>query len=71
LKIDRSFIQNITRDLVDKAMVNSMVSVAYTMGVKVTAELIEIDKVLSVVKQLEIEFGQGYRIHRPELLTEN
>jgi EAL domain-containing protein (putative c-di-GMP-specific phosphodiesterase class I) len=39
------------------------------MGVKVTADLIESDKVLSVAKQLEIDFGQGYHTHQPALLT--
>lgn len=68
LKIDGSFIRNIGSDPVDRAMVSSIVTVAHTMNVKVTAEFVESEDVLNLVKQLGIDFAQGYHIHRPEQL---
>jgi diguanylate cyclase (GGDEF)-like protein len=65
LKIDRSFISKIDDNREDMAVVQAIVMLAKSLGLTVTAEGVETQKQLDIVRQLGCEFGQGYFLDKP------
>ncbi len=68
LKIDGSFIQNITTEPIDRELVACMNRIAHVLGVKTVAEWVENDEILQTLRELDIDYAQGYGLHRPEPL---
>ncbi len=68
LKIDGSFIKNITTDKIDQELVACMNRIAQVLGVKTVAEWVEDEAILQKLCELEIDYAQGYGIHKPEPL---
>jgi len=66
LKIDGQFVRGLVDDSLDSAAVRCFVDIARIMGVKVVAECIETDAVLSRLRHLGVHYAQGYLLHRPE-----
>lgn len=60
LKIDKSFIQNLKDTPEQKPLVETIVNLGKSMGLKVIAEGIEKDWSLSYLKWLQCDMGQGY-----------
>lgn len=69
LKIDGIFIKDILSDEVARTMVQSIVQVGHTMGLKIIAEYVENDQIAGLLRMMSIDYGQGYGISRPELLS--
>lgn len=65
IKIDRSFVAELTTDESAAAIVETVINLAHTLGLKVTAEGIETHEQLTRLKELGCDFGQGYLIARP------
>jgi len=65
LKIDGSFIKDIATDDVARAMVRSVNQVGHMMGVQVIAEYVENERVIQMLREIGVDFGQGYGISRP------
>lgn len=65
VKIDGSFVRNITNDAIDRSMVESIASVAKVIGIKTVAEFVENAETLSLLNELGVNFTQGYHIHKP------
>jgi len=65
VKIDASFIKNISTDPADLAIVAAMNEVAHALGVKTVAEGIEDAQTLQMVKHIGIDYAQGYFIAMP------
>ena len=65
LKIDGLFIENVTRDPVDRSMVEAISQVGRAMGIKTIAERVESVEVLNELARLGIGFAQGYHIAEP------
>jgi EAL domain-containing protein (putative c-di-GMP-specific phosphodiesterase class I) len=65
LKIDRSFIIDITNDSRDAKMVESIISLAHNLSLKVIAEGVENIDQLKMLKSFKIEEIQGYLISKP------
>ena len=70
LKIDGLFVKDIVIDPVDAAMVKSINEVGQIMGLKTIAEYVENDDILKVIKDIGVDFVQGYGISRPKPLEE-
>ncbi len=70
LKIDGSFIKDIANDEVAEAMVRSVNQVGHLMGVKVIAEYVENDRVVQILRDIGVDYGQGYGISKPIPLEE-
>lgn len=70
LKIDGLFVKDIVIDPVDAAMVKSINEVGHIMGLKTIAEYVENDEIFNVVKDIGVDFVQGYGISRPRPLNE-
>ena len=66
LKIDRTFIRDVTVDESDRAIVVSIVNIAKAFGLRVVAEGIETDEQAAFVRDLGCDDGQGFRLGRPQ-----
>jgi diguanylate cyclase (GGDEF)-like protein len=66
LKIDRTFIRDITEDESDRAIVVSIVNVAKAFGLRVVAEGIETDEHAAFVRNAGCDEGQGYHFGKPQ-----
>ena len=65
LKIDRSFISQLTSEGDDMVIVHSTITMAHQLGIKVVAEGVEHQEVWDLLEVLECDFVQGYFISRP------
>jgi diguanylate cyclase (GGDEF)-like protein len=65
IKVDRSFVDEMTVDKGAAAIVNTVIRLAHTLGHKVIAEGIEARDQLDQLNDLGCDFGQGYLIARP------
>ncbi len=65
LKIDRSFINDITEDSDDLELVNAAISMAHALNLTVVAEGIETAEQLALIKASGCELGQGYYFSKP------
>jgi len=69
LKIDGSFMRNLSRDSVNQAMVAAMIKLARTLNFKVIAEHVEDNAVLDIARSMGIDYLQGFAIGRPRPLS--
>lgn len=65
LKIDGSLIQNIDVDMNSKIIVQSIVTFAHELGMKTVAEFVCNEAVFEKVKELGVDYLQGYYISEP------
>jgi EAL domain-containing protein (putative c-di-GMP-specific phosphodiesterase class I) len=65
LKIDGQFIENVTRDPVDRSMVEAISQVGKAMGIQTIAERVESAEVLAELGRLGIGYAQGFHIAKP------
>jgi diguanylate cyclase (GGDEF)-like protein/PAS domain S-box-containing protein len=70
LKIDGVFVKDILDDEVDRAMVESINSVGHVMGKKTIAEFVENDEILLQLRELGVDYAQGYGVAKPVPLEE-
>ncbi|MCK4587549.1 MAG: EAL domain-containing protein, partial [Gammaproteobacteria bacterium] len=69
VKIDGSFIRNIATNPVDREMVASVCRIAKVMNIKTIAEYVEDDTVLALLRELGVDYAQGYGISEPAPLS--
>ncbi len=65
LKIDRSFVHNLTPGSNDLALCEAIVVMAHKLGIKVIAEGIETQVQRDLLKQIGCDYGQGYLFSKP------
>lgn len=70
LKIDGMFIVDIATNPSDYAMVKSINEIAHFMGKKTIAEFVESEAALGALREIGIDFAQGYYVGQPRLLDE-
>jgi EAL domain-containing protein (putative c-di-GMP-specific phosphodiesterase class I) len=68
LKIDGIYVRNLLTDKTDQALTASMVDVAHALGLKVIAEYVDNEATYDWLKQLGVDYVQGYWVHEPERL---
>ena len=70
LKIDGMFVKNINDNPLSEAIVKAVVGIAEVTGAATIAEYVEDDAIAGKLKQLGVDFGQGFGIGRPEPLAD-
>jgi diguanylate cyclase (GGDEF)-like protein/PAS domain S-box-containing protein len=70
VKIDGMFITDIADDPANREMARSIAGISRTLGKSTVAECIESAEALESVRELGIEFAQGYHLGRPEPLAD-
>jgi EAL domain-containing protein (putative c-di-GMP-specific phosphodiesterase class I) len=65
LKIDRSFVKEMTTDPTSYWIVQSIISLAHGLGAEVIAEGVETREQLEELRQLDCDLAQGYYLSRP------
>ncbi|MDZ4202279.1 MAG: EAL domain-containing protein [Gallionella sp.] len=65
LKIDKSFVDNITQDPNDAAIVQAIVALARTLGMTTIAEGVETEAQLGYLRSVHCKEMQGYLFSRP------
>jgi diguanylate cyclase (GGDEF)-like protein len=66
IKIDGSLIRKIDTDFNARVVVETIVTFAKKLGMKTVAEYVHSESVLNAVKELGIDYAQGYFLGRPE-----
>ena len=70
LKIDGMFVKNIVTDSIDHAMVKSINEIGHVMNMKTIAEFVENDEIKGMVREIGIDYGQGFGIGKPIAFAE-
>ena len=70
LKIDGSFITELHQDRVSKTIVEGIHHIAEGMGLKTVAEFVENQDILDTLRDLKVDYAQGYHLGRPGKLTD-
>ena len=70
LKIDKSFVMSMEKDLDDAKIVRSTIDLAHNLGLSVVAEGVENVKAWDMLRELECDEAQGYHMGRPMPATE-
>ena len=65
LKIDRSFITNVTERHDDAVITRAVINLAHNLGIQVVAEGVETEDQLNFLKAHRCNLAQGYLISRP------
>ena len=65
LKIDRTFVKNLSKDSDDHALVEAIIIMAHKLGIKVVAEGIETREQRDLLVGAGCDFGQGYYFSKP------
>jgi len=70
VKIDGSFVKNMTNSPVDQAILKAMNDIAHALGKQTVAEFVEEETHLELLKAFGIDYAQGYYIDKPKLINE-
>jgi len=65
LKIDRSFVRNMTERQDDAVITRAVISLAHSLGIRVVAEGVETEAQLALLRRQACDLIQGYLVSRP------
>jgi len=69
VKIDGSIVRDIVDSPKDLALVKSINEIGHFLGKKTVAEFVENDDILARLRQMGVDYAQGYGIEAPYILT--
>ena len=67
VKIDGSFVRDMLTDPIDRAMVEAINHIGHVMGKRTIAEFVEDCDMLPVLREIGVDFAQGYALGVPRL----
>lgn len=68
IKVDGAFVRDMLVDPIDFAMVEAIIRIGHVMGLKTIAEYVESDAIMQRLAELDVDYVQGFGMHRPEPL---
>ena len=69
LKIDGSIVRGIADDATQRVMVEAIARIGHVMGIKIIAEFVENESVLNELRQIGVDYAQGFGISKPHPLA--
>ncbi|MCP3662217.1 MAG: EAL domain-containing protein [Gammaproteobacteria bacterium] len=66
LKIDGEFVKDIATNMINYTMVKSINEIGKVMGKKTIAEYVEDETTVELLKEIGVDYAQGYLFSRPE-----
>jgi EAL domain-containing protein (putative c-di-GMP-specific phosphodiesterase class I) len=66
VKLDRSFVSDLTTDAATVSMVKSVLAMAGALNLRVVTEGVETEEQMNILRSLGCEEAQGYLLGRPE-----
>ncbi|MYL28116.1 MULTISPECIES: sensor domain-containing phosphodiesterase [Halomonadaceae] len=70
VKIDGIFVRDLLANHQDQSMVRAICEVARSMGLRTIAEFVEGEDLIEALRQLGVDYGQGFGIARPAPIHE-
>jgi diguanylate cyclase (GGDEF)-like protein len=70
IKIDGSFVHNIDKDSSHRAIVQTINTLAISLGKSTIAEFVENEAVLKILREIVVKYGQGYHLGKPGPMKE-
>ncbi|WP_446811243.1 DUF1631 family protein [Methylomonas sp. 2BW1-5-20] len=70
LKIDGAFVKDILHNKADIAIVKSMNEIAHSLGLATIAEYVENNDIRELLREIGVDYAQGYGVHKPMPLSE-
>jgi len=70
LKIDGSLIKDITTNNYSKSVVKTIIAFAKEQDIKIVAEYVENQEIYDLLKELGVDYSQGYYFGKPESIKE-
>ena len=67
IKIDGLFVKAIANNTIDRAMVESINNIGHVMGLQTIAEFAENGAIISMLKEIGVDYAQGYGVAMPAL----
>lgn len=65
LKIDGCFVKDIEHDTISRSIVESVNHLAHAMGIQTIAEYVENLEIYNILKEIGVDYAQGYAISKP------
>ena len=69
LKIDGGFVRDMLQDKSNQAMVEMINRIGHILGKKTVAEFVESREIAETLKEMGVDYAQGYAIARPRPMT--
>lgn len=66
IKIDGSFIRDLGGDAMSRAIVDAITRIGHQRGLEVVAEWVDKPRTIEILRELGVDYGQGYALHEPE-----
>jgi diguanylate cyclase (GGDEF)-like protein/PAS domain S-box-containing protein len=66
LKIDGEFVRELPDSPADQLIVKALVDVCEGLGIKTVAEFVTDQRTMDIVRELGVDFAQGYHLGKPE-----
>ena len=68
LKIDGALVRHVASDPANLTMVEAINRIARVLGIQTIAEFVEDDATLTILREIGVDYAQGYGVHKPEPL---
>jgi diguanylate cyclase (GGDEF)-like protein/PAS domain S-box-containing protein len=66
IKIDGSFVRDIESDPMSRSIVEAICKIGHQRGLDVVAEWVADPGIVPLLRELGVDYGQGFALHRPE-----
>ena len=66
IKIDGSFVQDLTSDPMSQAIVRAVTDIGHQRGLQVVAEWVDSEAIIRALREVGVDHAQGFALHRPE-----
>lgn len=66
IKIDGSFVRDLGQEPVSRIIIDAVTRIGHERQLQVVAEWVDDANVLSVLRELGVDYAQGFLLHRPE-----